>query len=391
MDPIYVSPVNRDVKPAAPGEFAPVAIGPILADPPVVLAPMAGITNAPFRRLCRGFGAGLYVSEMITARALVERNAKTLRLAEFDPDETPRSLQLYGVDPHYVGEAVRMLVGEDRIDHLDMNFGCPVRKVTRRGGGAAVPAKPRLLESIVRAAVRAAGDVPVTIKFRMGIDDDWTTHLDAGRIAEAEGCRAVALHARTAAQLYDGEADWSAIGELKAAVTTIPVFGNGDVWEAWDALRMMRETGCDGVVVGRGCLGRPWLFRDLAAVFAGDAPPNPPGFGEVMATMREHARLLCEWTGERIGIRSFRKHATWYTKGFPGSTKLRDRLIRIDSLAELDAILAEGDPTLRFPPRAMRVPRGKKGGRQKVMLPEGFRDDLEDATPPAAEEPGDGG
>ena len=391
MDPIYKSPANRDVKPAAPGEFEPVQIGPILADPPVVLAPMAGITNAPFRRLCRRFGAGLYVSEMITARALVEGNEKTLRLAEFDPDESPRSLQLYGVDPHYVGEAVRRLVDEDRIDHLDMNFGCPVRKVTRRGGGAALPAKPRLLEAIVRAAVGAAGRVPVTIKFRMGIDDDWLTFLESGRIAEAEGCAGVALHARTAAQLYDGEADWNAIGELKQALDTIPVFGNGDIWEAWDALRMMRETGCDGVVVGRGCLGRPWLFGDLAAVFAGREPDDPPRFGPVMETMREHARLLCEWTGTRIGIRSFRKHATWYTKGFPGSTKMRDKLIRIDSLEELDSILAEGDPDLLFPARAMRMKRGKKGGRQKVMLPEGFRSDPEDATPPASEEAGDGG
>jgi nifR3 family TIM-barrel protein len=391
MDPIYVSQINRDVKPAATGEFPAVSIGPILCDPPVVLAPMAGITNAPFRRLCRGFGAGLYVSEMITARALVERNEKTLRLSEFDPDENPRSLQLYGVDPHYVGEAVRFLVDEDRIDHLDMNFGCPVRKVTRRGGGAAIPAKPKLLESIVRSAVRAAGEIPVTIKFRMGIDDDWMTFLEAGRIAEAEGCRAVSLHARTAAQLYDGDADWNAIGELKRAVETIPVFGNGDIWEAWDALRMMRTTGCDGVVVGRGCLGRPWLFGELADVFAGNQPKNPPALGGVMATMREHARLLCEWTGTRIGIRSFRKHATWYTKGFPGSTKMRDKLIRVESLEELDAILAEGDPELLFPPRALRLSRGKKSGRQKVVLPEGFRDDLSDITPPGSEEPGDGG
>jgi len=391
MDPVYVSEINRDVPPARPGEFVPVSLGPILADPPVVLAPMAGITNAPFRRLCRSFGAGLYVSEMITARALVERNEKTLRLAEFDPDESPRSLQLYGVDPHYVGEAVRLLVDEDRIDHLDMNFGCPVRKVTRRGGGAAIPAKPRLLEQIVRAAVRAAGPIPVTIKFRMGIDDDWLTFLEAGRIAEAEGCRAVALHARTAAQLYDGEADWRAIGELKQAVTSIPVFGNGDIWEAWDALRMMRQTDCDGVVVGRGCLGRPWLFRDLAAVFAGKDPEEPPRFGEVMETMRRHARLLVEWAGPRHGVRDFRKHATWYTKGFPGSTKMRDELIRIESLEELDAILAEGEPELAFPPLAMRAKRGKKGGRQRVVLPEGFRENLADPTPPEAEEAGDGG
>ncbi len=249
MDPVYISPINRGVAPAAPGEFKPVPIGPICADPPVVLAPMAGITNAPFRRLCRRFGAGLYVSEMITARALVERNEKTMRLSEFDPDESPRSLQLYGVDPHYVGEAVKLLVGEDRIDHLDMNFGCPVKKVTRRGGGAAIPAKPRLLEAIVRAAVRNAGAIPVTIKFRIGIEDGWHTFLDAGRIAEGEGCRAVALHARTAAQLYEGEADWNAIGELKQAVKTIPVFGNGDIWggvgcpahDARDGLRWRRR------------------------------------------------------------------------------------------------------------------------------------------------------
>ncbi len=235
-----------------------------------------------------------------------------------------------------MSEGVKRLVGEGRVDHIDMNFGCPVRKVTRKGGGAAIPAKPRLLESIVRAAVENAGDIPVTIKFRMGIDDDWMTFLETGRIAEAEGVRAIALHARTAAQLYDGEADWRAIGELKQAVTSIPVLGNGDIWEAWDALRMMRATGCDGVVVGRGCLGRPWLFRDLAEVFAGEEPPPPPDFGEVIDTMREHARLLCGWVGERIGIRDFRKHATWYTKGFPGSTQMRDKLIRIDSLAELD-------------------------------------------------------
>ncbi|MAG30152.1 MAG: tRNA dihydrouridine synthase DusB [Deltaproteobacteria bacterium] len=391
MDAIYTSSINRDVKPAARGEFASVQIGPIGVDPPVVLAPMAGITNAPFRKLCRRFGAGLYVSEMITARALVERNEKTMRLAGFEANESPRSLQLYGVDPHYVGEAVKLLVDEDRVDHIDMNFGCPVRKVTRRGGGAAIPAKPRLLESIVRAAVRNAGRVPITIKFRMGIDDDWLTFLDAGRIAETEGCRAVALHARTAAQLYDGDANWNAIGRLKQAVTSIPVFGNGDIWEAWDALRMMRATGCDGVVVGRGCLGRPWLFRDLADVFAGREPSNPPDFGAVMETMREHAQLLCSWVGERIGIRDFRKHATWYTKGFPGSTKLRDKLIRIESLSQLDTILAEGDPELLFPPRAMRVKRGKKNGRQRVMLPKGFRENLEDTTPPAAEEAADGG
>lgn len=385
MDPIYVGEANRDVPPARPGEFAPLRIGPLELPQPVVLAPMAGITNPPFRTLCRGFGGGLYVSEMIAARALVEGSAKTLRLAGFDPSESPRSLQLYAVDAHYTREAVRFLVGEGHVDHIDLNFGCPVRKVTRRGGGAAIPVKPNLLRSIIEAAVGAAGDIPVTIKFRVGIDERLHTFLETGRIAEGEGCAAVALHGRTAAQLYEGEADWSTIARLKEAVRTIPVLGNGDIWEAYDALRMMRTTGCDGVVVGRGCLGRPWLFRDLADVFAGREPADPPRFGEIAAVMRDHAKRLVDWMGHPWGARDFRKHATWYTKGFPGSARLRDRLIRIDSLDELDAVLAEPDAMEPFPPAAMRARRGKRGRKQKVTLPEGYLDDLDDATPPAAE------
>jgi len=372
------------VPPAAPGEFAPLVIGPLEVWPPVVLAPMAGVTNPPFRTLCRRFGAGLYVSEMITARALVEGNEKTWRMAEFDAGEQVRSLQLYGVDPHYVGEAVRRLVGERHVDHLDMNFGCPVRKVTSKGGGAAIPLKPRLLRNIVRAAVGAAGRVPVTIKFRKGIDDAHLTYLDAGRIGEDEGCAAVGLHARTAAQLYDGQADWEAIARLKAAVVRIPVLGNGDVWEAQDALRMMRSTGCDGVIVGRGCLGRPWLFRDLADVFDGREPGAPPRFGEVVDVMLEHARLLAAWLGEASAMRGFRKHSAWYTKGFPGGGALRQRLMSVASLAELERTVADVDRAQPFPPEAMRVGRGKRGGTQKVALPEGYLDDLEDATPPGA-------
>ena len=389
----YRSTINRDVAPAAPGEFAPLALGTLRVDPPVVLAPMAGVTNAPFRTLCRRFGAGLYVSEMITARALVEGNARTLRLAGFAPDEKPRSLQLYGVDPLTIGEAVAWLVGEGQVDHLDLNFGCPVRKVTRRGGGAAIPLRPRLLGNIVRAAVSHAGAVPVTLKFRIGIDEDHVTYLDAGRIGEGEGCAAVALHARTAAQLYDGRADWEAIARLKRAVRGIPVLGNGDVWEAEDALRMMRATGCDGVVVGRGCLGRPWLFRDLADVFAGWEPRDPPALGEIADLMLEHAAMLARFFGEGPGVRAFRKHATWYTKGFPSSTRLRERLTRVASLAELGAVLGELDRTEPFPPHAMRVPRGKSGGRQRVVLPEGYLERLDDDTPPGpeAEDPSSGG
>jgi nifR3 family TIM-barrel protein len=394
MNPVYRSAVNRDVHPARTGEFRPVSIGPIRVWPPVVLAPMAGVTNPPFRTLARRYGAGLYVSEMITARALVEGNRKTALMASFGAEEETRSLQLYGVDPHYVGEAVRLLVGEGRVDHIDMNFGCPVRKVTSKGGGAAIPLKPRLLRNIVAAAVTSAGSVPVTIKFRIGIDDDHQTYLQSGWIAQEEGCAAVGLHARTAAQLYDGEAAWDAVARLKRAVTRIPVLGNGDVWEAEDALRMMRTTGCDGVIVGRGCLGRPWLFRDLAAVFDGREPEDPPTLGGVVDVMLEHARLLVSWLGdEGNAMRAFRKHSTWYTKGFRGGAPLRERLMAVTTLAGLHEVLAGVDRLHPFPPEAVRVARGKSGGTQKVALPDGYLDDLEDETPPglAAEAADSGG
>jgi nifR3 family TIM-barrel protein len=390
--PVYVSDLNRDVPPAAPSEFAPLQLGSLSVWPPVVLAPMAGVTNYPFRALCRRFGAGLYVSEMITARPLVEGNQKTLRLADFGPDESPRSLQLYGVDPYYVGKAVERLIGEGRVDHIDMNFGCPVRKVTRKGGGSAIPVKPRLLANIVRAAVRAASphNVPVTIKFRIGINEDIITYRNAGRVGQEEGCAAVGLHARTAAQLYDGEARWEHIADLKSRLT-IPVLGNGDIWEGADALRMMRTTGCDGVIVGRGCLGRPWLFRELCDVFEGRAPSEPPRLGEVADIMLEHARLLASWWGEGPALRAFRRHASWYTKGFRGSARLRQEFMQVQTLAGLEALLAVLDRNEPFPPSALRVPRGKTSGTQDVSLPEGYLDDLDDATPPEAEDEFDGG
>src|SRR5207253_2088825 len=259
----FASALNVDVPVARPGEFRPFALGPLAIWPPVVLAPMAGVTNHPFRSLCREYGGGLYVSEMITARGIVEGHAKTRLLAGGPPDERPRSVQLYGSDPAVMGEAVRRIAA-DGVDHVDINFGCPAPKITRRGGGSAIPLKPRLMARLVRAAVQAAGDVPVTVKVRTGIDERLLTYRDAGRVAEDEGAAAIGLHARTAAQLYGGDADWSAIAHLKGAVR-IPVLGNGDVWECWDALRMLRATGCDGVIVGRGCLGRPWLFAELAA------------------------------------------------------------------------------------------------------------------------------
>ncbi|MDT7572460.1 MAG: hypothetical protein QOE05_2634, partial [Actinomycetota bacterium] len=281
----------------------------------VVLAPMAGVTNRAFRRLCREQAPGfVYVNEMVTARALVEGNEKTERMLRFDDDEQPRSAQLYGTAPGTMAEAVRIAIGDFGVEHVDLNFGCPVPKVTRKGGGAALPVRRALLAEIVRAAVGAAGDVPVTVKFRIGLNDELRTSVQTGRIAEAEGAAAVALHARTAEQRYACDADWTAIAELKAAVTSIPVLGNGDIWEPQDALRMMAATGCDGVVVGRGCRGRPWLFAGLAAVLAGEEPAPPPSFAVVADTMRRHAQLLVEDSGEP-GMREFRKHAAWYVQG----------------------------------------------------------------------------
>lgn len=357
--------------------FAPLSIGPHTLWPPVVLAPMAGITNAPFRTLCREFsgGKGIFVSEMITTRALVERDAKTMRLIHFDASEKPRSIQLYGVDPETVGRAVRMIVDEDLADHIDLNFGCPVPKVTRKGGGAAMPYKRNLMRAILREAVGNAGPLPVTMKMRKGIDDDHMTYLEAGRIAVDEGVTAIALHGRTAAQHYGGTADWDSIARLKESVPEIPVLGNGDIWSAEDAVRMVRETGCDGVVVGRGCLGRPWLFGDLVAAFEHGGAPTAPTFREVAAVMVRHARLLGEWLeSEERGVIDFRKHVAWYTKGFSVGSDMRKKLAIASSLDELGALLSELDLDQAWPAGA-DGPRGRTSGRDRVVLPEGWLDD----------------
>ncbi len=342
---------------------------------------MAGVTNGPFRAICRAHGAGLYVSEMISARGLVEGSGRSQDLVRFCADESPRSVQLYGTDPATMGEAVRRLLGESGAEHIDLNFGCPVRKITRHGGGAALPARPRLLAAVVGAAVRAAGPVPVTIKVRTGLDEHRRTFLDAGRIAEDEGCAAIALHARTAAQLYSGRAAWSDIAELKAHVRTIPVLGNGDIWRAADALAMVATTGCDGVVIGRGCLGRPWLFSDLAAAFEGRPEPSAPRLGAVSATMRHHAALLIEWSGTEQGIRGFRKHTGWYLHGYVVGAEIRRRLHLVSSAAELRSILDSLDPNLSQLPGHAGSPRGHQHGPKPVTLPAGFLDHADDLSP----------
>ncbi|MFC9986017.1 tRNA dihydrouridine synthase DusB, partial [Microbacterium keratanolyticum] len=350
----------------APAPARSLRIGPLEIDVPVVLAPMAGITNTAFRRLCREYGAGLYVSEMITSRALVERNEVTMRLIQHHESETPRSIQLFGVDPKTIAEAVRIIVAEDHADHIDLNFGCPVPKVTRKGGGAALPWKSTLFNDIVTQAVKAAGDIPLTVKMRKGIDKNHLTFLDAGRAAEDAGAAAIALHARTASEYYSGHADWNAIGELKEAITSIPVLGNGDIWSADDAVRMMAETGCDGVVVGRGCLGRPWLFGELAAAFDPTATPKDGPLVDatlafVGAAFRRHAELLVEFfEDEDRGCRDIRKHAAWYFKGYPVGGDLRAQLARVSSLAEIDDLVGQlGDAP--YPGSAAEGQRGRAG------------------------------
>jgi nifR3 family TIM-barrel protein len=354
---------------------------------------MAGITNVAFRQLCREQGAGIYVCEMITTVALAHRNPKTERMIEFGPDEYPRSMQLYGVDPDMTAKAVRRVVDENLADHIDLNFGCSVKKITSKGGGSAIPWKRNLFGAIVRAAVDAAAPagIPVTVKMRKGIDDDHLTYLEAGRIAQDAGVKWVALHARTAAQRYSGEADWDAIAALKQQLD-VPVLGNGDIWEADDALRMVRETGCDGVVVGRGCLGRPWLFADLQAAFAGRPERVLPSLGEVATVMRRHAELLARWWGrEREGVTDFRKHVAWYLKGFPVGSELRQAMAMSSSLSELDDLLGKLDVSAPFPLSNLGQPRGRTNSPAKVVLPHRWLEDRDDCTVPEDAEHDDSG
>ena len=354
---------------------------------PVVLAPMAGITNTAFRRLCREYGGGLYVSEMVTSRALVERTEESMRLIGHHESEDIRSVQLYGVDPKTISEAITMLISEDRADHIDLNFGCPVPKVTRKGGGAALPYKQDLFAAIVNSAVKAAGDIPVTVKMRKGIDADHLTFLDAGKAARDAGVAAVALHARTASEYYSGTADWNAIHQLKDQLRDVQVLGNGDIWSAGDAIRMMRETGCDGVVVGRGCLGRPWLFADLQAAFEEYArnpnsnaavDPVQPTLGQVAESFKKHAVLLVEFfDSEERACRDIRKHVAWYFKGYPVGGEFRAALAQVESLQQMDDILGTIDWAAPYPGELAEGPRGRLGGAKTCALPENWLDSRE--------------
>jgi nifR3 family TIM-barrel protein len=361
--------------------------GNIAIDVPVVLAPMAGITNTAYRRLCQGFGGGLYVSEMVTSRALVERTEESMRLIGHHESEKVRSVQLYGVDPKTIADAVTMLVSEDRADHIDLNFGCPVPKVTRKGGGAALPWKQDLFQAIVQSAVKAAGNIPVTVKMRKGIDADHLTFLESGKAARDAGVAAVALHGRTAADYYSGKADWDAIAELRAALPDVQVLGNGDIWSAQDAVNMMKQTGVDGVVVGRGCLGRPWLFADLENAFRPYLEnPNAnvnysqvqPNLGEVADAFKRHAELLVEFFGDELrACRDIRKHVAWYFKGYPVGGSLRAALASVETLTHMDELLGTLDRSMPYPGDEAEGPRGRAGGMKSCALPEHWLDSRE--------------
>lgn len=362
--------------PIANGQFAN---DEVVLDTPVVLAPMAGITNSAFRTLCREQGAGLFVSEMVTARALIERHPETLRLITPGKGETPRSVQLYAVDPVVVGKAITMLMEENLADHIDLNFGCPVPKVTRRGGGAALPFKRKLFSAIVESSVKAAAPfgVPVTVKMRVGINSDHHTFLEAGKSAADAGVAWIALHARTAEQMYEGQADWSAIARLveHMAPTGVPVLGNGDIWSGADGVRMVNETGCAGVVVGRGCLGRPWLFADLVSAFKGEASPAQPTLFEVRQVMMRHGQLLVEFfESEGRAMRDFRKHMAWYLKGFSVPRALRANFGMVSSLGELEHLLDQLEDQ-QYPVDIADAPRGRRSHRRSVHLPDGWLDD----------------
>lgn len=355
---------------------APSRPGAVVSEVPVILAPMAGVTNAAFRQLCAEQGAGLYVCEMITSRSLVVGDPKTADMLHFAPNERVRSVQLYGVEPDVLAAGARILCERYEVGLIDLNFGCPVPKVTRKGGGGVLPWKTDRFQAIVKATVEAADcyGVPVTVKTRIGIDADHVTFRDAGRIAQDAGAAAVCLHARTVQEAYAGHAHWEAIAEL-VDLLDIPVVGNGDIWEASNAVAMMAETGCAAVEVGRGCLGRPWLFRDLDAALRGEQTRALPTLGEVCQMVRRHAELQVHYQGERHGMADLRKHMAWYFKGFPVGGETRHALGMVASLTELDDLLATLDPAAPYPEHELGRPRGRQGTpRGKVVMPYGWLD-----------------
>ena len=311
-------------------------IGNVTLDNPIILAPMAGVSDLPFRLLCREMGAALVCMEMVSAKAIYYNNKNTDSLMEIHPDEVPASLQLFGSDPQILAEMAKR-IEERPFSILDLNMGCPVPKVVNNGEGSALMKDPKLVEQILTALVRAI-DKPVTVKIRKGFDDDHVNAVEIAKIAEACGVAAVAVHGRTRAQYYSGQADWDIIRDVKNAVS-IPVIGNGDIFKGEDAVKMRDYTGCDGIMVARGAKGNPWIFREVKAALSGQPIPERPTEEEVIYMLLRHAQLSVQYKGEKMGIREMRKHTAWYTTGMHGSSTLRNKVNQVETFDALQELL----------------------------------------------------
>lgn len=319
-------------------ELKKLTIGNVVLENSYILAPMAGVTDLPFRLLCKEQGAGLLCMEMVSAKAVLYKNKNTEALRSIDEREHPVSLQLFGSDPEIISEIAKQIEGLP-FDILDLNMGCPVPKIVKNGEGSALMKNPKLIGEIVRKTSQAIKK-PLTVKIRKGFDDSCINAVEIAKIIEDAGGAAVAVHGRTREQYYSGRADWDIIRQVKEAVS-IPVIGNGDVKTPQDAVRIKAETGCDGVMIGRAVQGNPWIFREMTAYEQTGEIPKRPSLKEIRETMLCHARLQIEHKGEYLGIREMRKHVAWYTTGFPGAAKLRDEINRVNSYEELNKLLME--------------------------------------------------
>lgn len=314
----------------------PLKIGSVMLPNNLILAPMAGVTDLPFRLLCKEQGAGLLCMEMVSAKAILYKNRNTESLLEIDPRENPVSLQLFGSDPEIISTIAHQ-IEERPFDILDLNMGCPVPKIVNNGEGSALMKNPKLAGEIIRRTVRAI-DKPVTVKIRKGFDDEHINAVEMAKIAEDAGAAAVAVHGRTREQFYSGRADWDIIRQVKEAVS-IPVIGNGDLLTAEDVIAMEEQTGCDGFMIARGAQGNPWIFRQILHYFETGEHLAKPTLEEVTQMILRHARMMLEFKGEYIGIREIRKHAAWYTAGYPNSARLRVAINNVESFEALEELL----------------------------------------------------
>lgn len=313
-------------------------IGEIKLAAPLALAPMAGITDLPFRLICRRLGCGMTVSEMVSAKGLLYKNVKTTEMLRIDDGERPTAIQLFGSVPEELAEAARM-VEASGADMIDFNMGCPVSKIVNNGEGSALMKQPQLAHDILAAMVKAV-KIPVTVKFRAGWDDSSRNAVEIAKAVEAAGVSAVAVHGRTRQQFYEGKADWGIIAEVKQAVK-VPVFGNGDIFTVEDGLRMLAETGVDGLMIGRGADGNPWIFRELAAVLRGEERPAAPSLQERLAQAAEHLDMLIDYKGEHISVKEMRRHISAYLKGLPHAAEFRGRFHKVDTREQFMELLAE--------------------------------------------------